>query len=52
MGDVALRRIEEMLRQRYPKVETIFYHGGLPAPAAVLEQAATESDVVIWATAD
>lgn len=52
MGDVALRRIEEMLQQQFPTVETHFYHGGLPASAEVLKQAAAESDVIIGATAD
>ncbi len=52
MGDVALRQVEEMLKQRCPSVEVNFYQGGLPAPAAVLEQVATETDVVIGATAD
>ena len=52
MGDVALQRVDEMLKQRFPTVETTFYHGGLPAPASVLEQVAAETDVVIGATAD
>ena len=52
MGDVALRRIEEMLQQQFPTVETNFYHGGLPASAEALKQAAAESDVIIGATAD
>lgn len=53
MGDVALRRVEEMLKQRFSdKVKTKFYVGGLPAPQHVLEAAGTECDVVIGATAD
>ena len=52
MGDVALRRLEEMLKQKFPTVKTSFYHGGLPAPDAVLATVAEESDIVIGATAD
>ena len=52
MGDVALRRVAEMLKQRFPAIETDFYLGGLPAPTSVLEQAAAESDIIIGATAD
>ena len=52
MGDVALKRVGEMLKERFKNVETNFYVGGLPAPADVLEKAATENDVVIGATAD
>ena len=52
MGDVALRKVEEMLKQRFPTVETSFYQRGLPGPASTLEQAATESDIVVGATAD
>ena len=52
MGDVALKRVDEMLKQRFPTVQTSFYHGGLPAPASVLEQVAAESDIAIGATAD
>ena len=51
-GDVALRSIEGMLKQHTPSVETNFYLGGLPAPAAVLDKATGESDIVIGATAD
>ncbi len=52
MGDVALRRVEEMLKQQFPTVETSFYYGGLPAPASVLDKVAQETDIVIGATAD
>ncbi len=52
MGDVALRRVEEMLRDREPSVQTNFYRGGLPAPEEVLEKVSAESDIVIGATAD
>ena len=52
MGDVALKRVGEMLKERFSTAETRFYLGGLPAPTAVLDQAAAECDVVIGATAD
>ncbi len=52
MGDVALKRVDEMLKQRFPTVETSFYHGGLRSPTSVLEQVAAETDIVIGATAD
>ncbi len=52
MGDVALNRVGKMLKERLKNVETNFYLGGLPAPADVLERAATECDVVVGATAD
>ena len=52
MGDVALRRVEELLKERSPSIETNFYRGGLPAPEEVLEKVSSESDIVIGATAD
>ncbi len=54
MGDVALQRVGEMLKERFTDVETKMYVGGSssPSPASVLEQAAAESDVVVGATAD
>ena len=51
-GDVALRRIEEMLKERFDNVQTRFYAGGHPAPPGVLKQAAEECDVVVGCTAD
>ena len=52
MGDVALRRVGEMLRERFSDIETRFYKGGLPAPPHVIERAAAECDLVVGATAD
>ena len=52
MGDVALNRVGEMLRERFSSVETRFYKGGLPAPPPVIEQAVAECDLVVGATAD
>ncbi|MFC1935179.1 hypothetical protein ACFLX9_00165 [Chloroflexota bacterium] len=52
MGDVALKRVGDMLKERFNNMQTRFYVGGFPAPTAILEKAATECDVVIGATAD
>ena len=52
MGDVALKRVDAMLKERFNNLETRFYVGGLPAPTAVLEKAVSECDVVVGATAD
>ena len=52
MGDVALKRVGDMLKERFNSVETKFYIGGLPTPPAVLDKAAAECDVVVGATAD
>jgi len=52
-GDVALKRAGEMLQERFKGVRVNFYTGGnYPTPPDVLKKAATESDVVIGATAD
>lgn len=51
-GDVALKRVGEMFRERFKDVRTPFYIGGHPAPERVLAQAATECDVVVGAAAD
>ena len=52
-GDVALNRVDEMLKERFESIETRFYTGGnYPAPTEVLEKAAKECDVVVGATAD
>ena len=52
-GDVALKRVGEMLQERFPNVKTSFYASGqYPAPPQILKQAAEECDAVIGATAD
>ena len=52
-GDVALKRVGEMLKENFNNVETNFYVSGLyPAPPHILKQAAEECDAVIGATAD
>ncbi len=52
-GDVALKRVGEMLQERFKSVETRFYAGsGYPIAPHLVKQAAEECDVVIGATAD
>ena len=52
-GDVALKRVGEMLEERFNGIKTIFYTSGeYPAPPHILKQAAEECDAVIGATAD
>ncbi len=52
-GDVALKRVGEMLEERFQNVKTIFYtSGGYPAPPQVLKQAGEECDVIVGATGD
>ncbi len=51
-GDVVLKRLGEMLKERFSDVRTPFYVGGHPAPEPVLAKAAIECDVVIGAAAD
>ena len=52
-GDIALKRAGEIIQERFDNVSVNFYTGGnYPAPPRTVRQAATESDVVIGATAD
>ena len=52
-GDVALKRVGEMLQERFNNIETRFYTSGIyPAPPHILKQVAKECDAVIGATAD
>ena len=52
-GDVALKRVGEMVEERYEGAKSIFYVSGqYPAPPHILKQAAEECDVVVGATAD
>ena len=52
-GDVALRRVGELLQEMFTDVRVNFYTGGnYPAPPPVVRQAAEECDVVVGATAD
>ncbi len=51
-GDAVLARVAEELESRYSNVETQIYEGGIPAPAAVLDKAAEECDVIVGSSSD
>ena len=50
--EYALKRVGEMLTERFTHVHIKFYVGGHPTPPPVLEKAATECDVVVSGFAD
>lgn len=51
-GDVALKRVGELLGARSRDVKTNFYVGAHPVPRPVLEKAIAECDVIIQAAGD
>ena len=51
-GDVALKRVGELIRDRVPSVSVEFYSGTKPVRKPLLEQALRECDVFVGATAD
>jgi hypothetical protein len=51
-GDAVLTRVGEELSKQYKDVSVTLYEGGIPAPAAVLDKAAEESDVVVGSSSD
>ena len=52
-GDLALKRVGEMLEERFDHCETRFYAGsGYPISPPLVKQSAEECDLVIGATAD
>lgn len=51
-GDVALRRVGELLRDRTNGLSVRFYSGSLPCGPALLDQAHNECDAIIACTAD
>jgi hypothetical protein len=51
-GDVALRRVEEHLRERFPQTRTKFYRGEHPFAPGLLREIAESCDGVVIATAD
>ena len=52
-GDVALKRVGELLQDMFTDVTVNFYTGGnYPAPPPIVRQAAEACDVVVGATAD
>lgn len=51
-GDVALRRVERHLRERFPKAQTKFFQGDHPFAERLLREVAETCDGVVIATAD
>ena len=51
-GDVALKRLAELIQKRVPDVSFRFYSGALPCPRPLMERAVAEVDVAIGCTAD
>ena len=51
-GDVALRRVERQLCERFPKVQTKFFQGDHPFAERLLREVAESCDGVVIATAD
>jgi hypothetical protein len=51
-GDVALRRVEGHMRQRFPKLQTKFFQGDHPFAERLLREVAESCDGVVIATAD
>jgi len=51
-GDVALRRLGQLLQQRYRDVQLVPYQGPRGYPKALLEKAFRECDVFMGATGD
>ena len=51
-GDVALRRVEKHLRERFPTAQTRFFKGDHPFAEGLLRDVAESCDGVIIATAD
>ena len=51
-GDVALRRVEGHMQERFPKVQTRFFRGEHPFAEGLLREVAETCDGVVIATAD
>jgi len=51
-GDVALRRVEKHLRERFAKVQTKFFQGDHPFAERLVREVAESCDGVVIATAD
>ena len=51
-GDAVLKRVGEELSKRYRLASMKVYEGGIPAPAALLDEVARESDVVVGSSSD
>ena len=51
-GNFALQRVEELLQQRYPGVETHLYNGRRPISEDLIREIKESCEVVVGATAD
>ena len=51
-GNCALERVERLLKERYPGMETHFYHGRRPIADDFIREINESCDVVVGATAD
>ena len=51
-GNAVLKRVGEMLRERFKDVDVRLYPGGIPVPQAVLDEAIEECDVFVGASSD
>ena len=51
-GDVALKRVGELIQNQVPGVKLKFYSGALPTPKSLLDKAKQEVDAAIGCTAD
>ncbi len=51
-GNFALERVGDLLQDRYPDVETHFYHGRRPISEDLIGDIKSSCDVVVGATAD
>ena len=51
-GDAVLNRVGEELSRQYKNMSIKLYEGGIPTPAAVLDLAAEESDVIVGSSSD
>lgn len=51
-GNAVLERVGERLRERFTGIELKTYHGSIPSPQTLLDQAAEECDVAIGSSSD
>jgi hypothetical protein len=51
-GDVALKRVGEVLQRKVENLTVRFYSGSLPCDKALLERVKQECDVAVGCTAD
>ena len=51
-GDVALDRVGEQIRERYPDIEVTRYNGNFPCAPDLLDKALEECDVFVGSSGD